>query len=151
MTNGALIKIDHLIEEADSTNLFDLSTNSRRALAAKIQGLTEKEKDKLGLISHRLMIGVKNGAIDTALAATILGLGTAAAVGTGPLAAVVAAIGGVAAGAVGFKKAKKDAFMANDMNTTMGKKQIDKLVKELEGLIGKPLVKLIKLEGKVRL
>ncbi len=150
MNNEVMHKIDLLIEEADN-NLFNLGTNARRLLAAKIHSLSEKERNDLGLISKRLMLGIKNGLIDAALASSIVGIGVAAATGAAPVAAIAAAIAGVAGGTAGFKKARKDAYLGSDMNRTMGKKEIDKLVKELEGLIGKPLVKLIKLEGKVRL
>ncbi len=157
MTHEALIKIDKLIEESENKpTLFDLSTNAKRVLAAKIHDLTEAERDKLGLISKRLKIGLKNGAIDSVFTAAIFGLAAAAtaAAGSAPVAAITAALGtaaAVGAGANAWKKSRENAFIANDMNATMGKKEIDKLVGQLEGLIGKPLVKLIKLDGKIRL
>ncbi len=151
MTPGAIAKIDYLIEESAAPNLLDLGTNAKRLLAAKIHDLTEKERDQLGLISKRLKVGIKNGAIDGTLAAIIFGLVAGTTSGSAPVAAIAAAIGGAASAAASWKKNRKDAYTASDMNRVMGSKEIDKLVKELEGLIGKPLVKLIKLEGKIRL
>ncbi len=153
MTHGALIKIDLLIEEAGSEdNFLNLGTNGKRLLATRIHGLDSEEKKKLGYISKRLLIGAKNGLIDASFGAIILGLIAAAATGGSVTIAGIAAVIGAAVGSVsGFKGSRKVAYMGSDMDRVMGEKQIVRLVKELESLIGKPLVNLIKLDGRIRL
>jgi hypothetical protein len=138
----------HLLQE---DNVFDLSTNERRLLAARIHEMSSEERERLRFIAKRLEIGAKNGLIDGSLAALLAGLGTAAAIGAGPVAAIVAVMTGAAMGVHSFQLSRKEASLANDMHSVMGKKEIQKLTKELEDLIGKPLVKAISFDGKLRL
>jgi len=147
---SAEIKIDKLIEEA-SKSFFNLGTNERRLLAARVSQLTPEERDKLGHILHRFYIGIKNGIIDGSAAALVIAaLGALFAAPAG-ITAITAAMAAALSGKLSFDSSREMASNANDLNRTMGKKEIDKLVKELESFLGKPLVKLIKLDGQIRL
>lgn len=143
-------KIERLIEEI-SKNILDLSTNERRVLAAQIKDLKPQERKKLRYITDRLLIGVKNGTVDGALAALVTGLATALAIGSGgTIPAIAAALAGATVGTASAKNAMDDAFKANDMQNALGKKEINELTKELESILGKPITNIIRAYGRFK-
>jgi len=148
-------KIDKLIQESleliEEKTYFDLSTNERRMLAAQLKELSPKERKKLRYITDKLNLAAKVGVIEGGLAALVAGLGTALAIGSGgTIPMLVAALAGIGVGGARAETTYNDATKANDLNNTIGKKEIDKLTKELEDIIGEPMTNLMKKYGKYK-